>query len=103
VGLTGLGGLIYTIAVWRRLRAVKSYTKVLEDWVWHVAFPLLAYAATVVAAVALEAATLLSLFLIGGTSTLLVFLGIHNAWDTVTYVTMQRVQREEEKNEKTGK
>jgi hypothetical protein len=103
VGLTGLGGLFYAIAVWRRLRGVKSYTKVLEDWVWHVALPLLAYAATVVAALALEVATLLSLFLVGGTSALLVFIGIHNAWDTVTYVTMQRVQREAEKNEKTGK
>jgi hypothetical protein len=39
----------------------------------------------------------LSLFLIGGTSVLLVFIGIHNAWDTVTHLTLQRLQREPEK------
>jgi hypothetical protein len=34
-----------------------------------------------------------SLFGIAITSFLLLFIGIHNAWDTVTYIAVQGVQR----------
>ncbi len=34
----------------------------------------------------LRASTPLALFVIGGAALGLVFIGIHNAWDTVTYV-----------------
>jgi hypothetical protein len=30
---------------------------------------------------------------IGAATVLLVFIGIHNAWDTVTYVAVERAQR----------
>ena len=71
-------------------------------------FPLLAYGATVGAALLLESRTLLALFLVGGTSVLLVFIGIHNAWDTVTHLTLQRIReqqpkKKEKEQKKTGK
>ena len=72
----------------------------LEDWVWRVVFPLLAYALTLMASLWLESMTPLALLLVGGASVLLVLIGIHNAWDTVTYLILQRMQREQEK---TGK
>jgi hypothetical protein len=97
MGLLGLGGISYSIAVWRRVRGVKTYAMVFEDWTWHVILPLLAYAITVAAALSVEQETVLALFLIGGASVLLLFIGIHNAWDTVTHLTLQRIQREQEK------
>jgi len=97
LGLMGLGGIIYSIVVWRRVRGVTTYTMVFEDWAWHVILPLLAYAVTVAAAVSVERETVVALFLIGGASVLLLFIGIHNSWDTVTHLTLQRVQREQEK------
>jgi hypothetical protein len=97
MGLVGLSGIIYTSAVWRRARGVTTYAMVFEDWAWHVTLPLFAYAVTVAAAVAVEHETIFALFLIGGASVLLLFIGIHNAWDTVTHLTLQRVQREQEK------
>jgi hypothetical protein len=97
LGLMGLGGIIYSIVVWRRVRGVTTYAMVFEDWAWHVILPLLAYAVTVAAAVSVERETVVALFLIGGASVLLLFIGIHNSWDTVTHLTLQRVQREQEK------
>jgi hypothetical protein len=100
LGLTGLAGFIYSLDVLRGVPKITNYTMVLEDWLWHVLFPLLAYGATVGAALSFEYQTVFALFLFGGASVLLVFIGIHNAWDTVTHLTMQRIQREQEK---TGK
>lgn len=107
LALVGLGGFSYSIFIlrWaRNISHVTNYTMVLEDWTWHVVLPLLAYGATVGAALLLEARTVLALFLVGGTSVLLVFIGIHNAWDTVTHLTMQRIREQEpKKQKKTGK
>jgi hypothetical protein len=72
---------------------------VLEDWIWHVAVPLFAYAMTMMASLWLESMTPLALLLVGGASVLLVLIGIHNAWDTVTYLILERMQREQEKTE----
>jgi hypothetical protein len=59
---------------------------VLEDWAWHLILPLLAYSVTVATAASVEHETVLALFLI-----------IHNAWDTGPHLTLQRIQREQEK------
>src|SRR5260370_40723787 len=50
LGLSGLGGLAYIGVVVRRVRRQASYRPVLEDWLWHVVFPLVSYVALVVAA-----------------------------------------------------
>lgn len=100
LALVASGGLVYTLLVLRRAFGVPNYSMVLEDWVWHVVFPLLAYALTLLASLWLESMTPLALLLVGGASVLLVLIGIHNAWDTVTYLILQRMQREQEK---TGK
>jgi hypothetical protein len=70
---------------------------VLEDWAWHLILPLLAYSVTVATAASVEHETVLALFLIGSASVLLLFIGIHNAWDTGPHLTLQRIQREQEK------
>ena len=52
--------------------------------------PLIAYAALLVAAVFLQRAPAPSLFVIGGIALLLLFVGIHNAWDAAVFMTMRR-------------
>ena len=49
---------------------------------------MLAYAALVMAG--LQLSRVYAPYLAGGAALLLVFIGIHNAWDTVTYVTLER-------------
>jgi hypothetical protein len=94
LGVCGVAGLVYTLLVVRRARRQTVYVPVLEDWIWHSVLPLIAYAALLVAAVLLQPNPVPSLFVIGGTALLLLFVGIHNAWDAVTYIVLRRQQPE---------
>lgn len=98
-GLCGLGGATYIIIVLRRVRHQTSYQPVLEDWVWHTACPLVAYVALLVAAITLPGYPALALFIIGAALVLLLFIGIHNAWDTVTFLALERSQLQNEGRE----
>jgi len=92
-GLTGLGGVIYTAIVVRRMRSQASYRPVFEDWLVHAILPMAAYAAAVVAAILAPTCELQALFAVGGVTVALLFIGIHNAWDAVSYhvfVVMRR-------------
>ena len=91
----GLAGIVYMTVVIRRARRQTRYVPVLEDWLWHCAFPLVAYVALLVAALALERDLPMWLLLIGATALLLLFIGIHNAWDAVTYIATQQPQHRE--------
>ncbi|HET6148606.1 MAG TPA: hypothetical protein VFH68_13815 [Polyangia bacterium] len=88
----GLAGLGYTMLVLRHARRQTDYVPVLEDWIWHIALPLFSYAALLVAGILLPRESATCLFIIGGTALLLLFIGIHNAWDSVTYIALQRRQ-----------
>ena len=92
VAVAGLCGFVYSVAVLRRAMRQKDYKPVLEDWIWHAALPKIAYAALVYAGVQLVRDSADALFIVGGSTLLLVFIGIHNAWDTVTYVTLERAR-----------
>jgi hypothetical protein len=96
LGLTGLGGVSYTSIVLRRLRRQTTYTPVLEDWLGHVICPLIAYAALVIAAMVLPDNSLPALFIVGAATISLVFIGIHNAWDIVTYLVTEYLPRANE-------
>ena len=90
VAVVGLCGMVYSLMVLRRAMRQKDYKPVFEDWAWHAALPILAYAALVHAGIQLARVPTHALFIVGGSVLLLVFIGIHNAWDTVTYVTLER-------------
>lgn len=88
VGIAGLAGIIYAIAVARRARRTTNYQPVTEDWIWHVMLPLIAYVVLVAAAATLPRYSVPALFVIAASALLLLCVGIHNAWDTVTYVAL---------------
>ena len=92
LGLTGGGGAAYTVVAGRRLRRPASYQPELEDWLWHIAFPLVAYVLLVVLAIALPRGPARALFGIGAVAVALLFIGLHNAWGIVPYVALQRLQ-----------
>jgi hypothetical protein len=56
------------------MRKQTAYKPVFEDWLFHIVLPLKASVRTHEA-----------LFLVGGASLVLLFTGIHNAWDSVAY------------------
>jgi energy-converting hydrogenase Eha subunit A len=84
-GLVGLSGIAYAIIVARRMRVQTTYRPVFEDWLFHVLLPLAAYAILAVSACVARSHARPALFLVGAVTLLLLFVGIHNAWDAVTY------------------
>jgi hypothetical protein len=84
-GVVGLVGAVYTVIVTRRVRVQDAYRPEFEDWLFHVLLPLAAYSILAGSAVAAPARRREALFGVGGAALLLLFIGIHNAWDNVAY------------------
>ncbi|MGA2583144.1 MAG: hypothetical protein ABSG31_07685 [Tepidisphaeraceae bacterium] len=84
-GLLGFGGLIYCGIVIRRMRSQKAYHPVLEDWAFHCLMPLVAYAMLAASPWSVGSHPRAALFSVGAAALLLLYTGIHNAWDTVMY------------------
>lgn len=100
VGLVGFGGVVYVLVLfWRTLRRQVNYEPVLEDWLWHMALPFVSYAALVAGALLFPVWPVLALFIIAVTSVLFLFIGIHNAWDSVTYMTISFAQSQDKSQE----
>ena len=91
LGLSGLGGMIYILIVlWLARHHLAEYQPVLSDWLWYTFLPLVSYTALVVAAILLPSNPAPALFVIAAGTMLLLFIGIHNAWDVVTYTAFER-------------
>ena len=99
LGLTGLGGVSYVLIVLRRVRRQTDYQPVLEDWLFHTILPLVSYTALVVAALLLPGHPAPALFVIAAGTLLLLFIGIHNAWDNVTYIALELSQPENKRQD----
>jgi uncharacterized membrane protein len=84
-GLVGISGIVYAIIVSRRMRLQTTYRPVFEDWLFHCLLPLAAYGILGVSAFAVLFRARPALFLLAAATLLLLFVGIHNAWDAVTY------------------
>jgi hypothetical protein len=90
----GLAGIGYGAIVVRRARKQTGYVPVLEDWIWHGMLPLVAYVTLFLGAIGIPRRPASSLFAVGAGSVLLLFVGIHNSWDTVTYIAVERREKE---------
>ena len=104
LGICGLAGILYSCLVARRhLRVSRSeiYKPVFEDWLWYVACPFIAYAALVPPALLLPGSPAVALFVLGAVMVVLLFLGIHNAWDLVTYIAIERPTQQDEQSKPT--
>ena len=84
-GLLGLSGLLYAGIVIRRMRAQTAYKPEFEDWLFHVLLPFAAYITLAASAYVARFYFREALFGVGAAVLLLLFIGIHNAWDAVTY------------------
>jgi hypothetical protein len=84
-GLIGLGGVAYAVIVARRMHKQTTYAPGFEDWLFHVVLPVVGYAVLALAALATQMRTREALFAVGTSTLLLLFVGIHNAWDAVAY------------------
>jgi hypothetical protein len=95
-GGVGLGGIAYDVVVARRMRVQTAYKPVFEDWLFHALFPFAAYAMLAGSAFAAHSYERPALFIVGAAALLLLFVGIHNAWDTVMHLVFVEKQRQQE-------
>ncbi len=93
-GFVGLYGVVYAVVVARRMRLQSAYQPVLEDWLFYVLLPFAAYAVMAISAYTAHSHARPALFLLGAAALLLLFVGIHNAWDAVTYYVFVRSRQE---------
>ncbi len=84
-GLVGIIGFVYASIVARRMRTQTAYRPVFEDWLFHALLPLAAYATLALSALFAGSNPAGALLGVGASSLLLLFIGIHNAWDSATY------------------
>jgi hypothetical protein len=90
IAICGAAGVVYAGIVTRRALRQTIYSLVLEDWLWHITFPLTAHATLLVAGLAMVRHPTGALFTIAAAAVFLLFIGLHNAWDSVTYMMTQR-------------
>jgi uncharacterized membrane protein YfcA len=92
-GTCGALGIGYTLIVIRRARRTRNYKPETEDWIWHCILPFIAYATLLVSAASLPFNHVPALFGIAVFALLVLFVGIHNAWDSVTYMAVKSLER----------
>ena len=93
---TGLGGLVYCATlISRMLAGFVGYKPFASDWIWNAALPVVAYLALAATGFQLPRQLVISLYAVSGAVLLLLFIGIHNAWDVVIWVTTERHARKE--------
>jgi hypothetical protein len=83
--VAGLAGVIYAAIVTRRLFRQNAYKPEFEDWLFHAMLPIAAFAVLTASAYLELSQPGPSLFLVAASTLLLLLVGIHNAWDSVTY------------------
>lgn len=93
-GIAGLAGVVYAVIVMRRMARQPVYQPEFEDWLFHMALPLGAYAVLTLSAFAAASYTSEALFGVGAATLLLLFIGIHNAWDAIAWHVFVRLGKE---------
>jgi hypothetical protein len=94
VALAGFFGCAYVMRTMYRATRLQSYKPDLEDWTWFWCLPFVAFATMLVGGIALPHAIHPPLFAIAAAVLLLIFIGIRNSWDVVTYLAISSVEND---------
>jgi hypothetical protein len=89
----GVVGLAYTSTVIVHARRQNSYEPDLEDWTWYGAMPVFSYTILFVAGLVMLRRPQMALYLVAVTALLLLYAGIHNAWDSAVWLAMPMDRR----------
>lgn len=90
LGVCGLGGIAYSTSIIVRMRRQKAYTAMRSDWVWHVLLPLVAYVCLLGSAAVVWVDAAAALYSVAAGALLLLYIGIHNAWDAAMWMAVHR-------------
>lgn len=90
IAILGIIGTVYIVRVMVRAWNLTSYSAEIDDWLWYSIMPLLSYFAILGSGLFLQHSPRIVLFVLAAATLLLVFVGIRNAWDVVTYLAIYR-------------
>jgi hypothetical protein len=100
IGAQGIAGLLYMGSIASEIRhRPGNYIPVREDWWWNVVLPSLSYGALLVMASLIWKRPEASLYGIAAASLLLLFVGIHNAWDIAVWMSLPKREALEKKKD----
>lgn len=92
LGVCGIAGILYSTQIIVRMRGLarrqKEYVPVRSDWVWHCLLPLIAYVCLLGSAAVVWASADAALYSVAAGALLLLYIGIHNAWDAATWMAV---------------
>jgi hypothetical protein len=90
-GIAGAAGLIYVAVIGASIGNIsKEYVPVGEDWIWNVALPAMAYGVLFATGVLIWRRPEPCMYGVAAVSLLLLFIGIHNAWDIAVWNTVHK-------------
>jgi hypothetical protein len=84
-GATGAIGFVYQCVVVRRLRRQAAYRPGFEDWLFYVVLPFAPYLLLMATPFVAQAHEREAAFAVGAAIVLILFAGIHNSWDSISY------------------
>lgn len=90
-GAAGLAGVIYVAAIAVGIaRIAGDYIPVHEDWIWNAVLPGIVYGALLATAFLIWRRPEASLYAVAVVSVMLMFIGIHNAWDVAVWNSVRK-------------
>lgn len=89
-GAAGIVGILYTAITGWRFSRQRAYTPVFEDYFFRVIMPIVGYAVLGTAAFTARTHQRAALFQVAAVALLLLFIGIHDAWDNATYLILYK-------------
>src|SRR5438270_8455697 len=96
LAICGAAGVLYALNVIRHARLQTGYKPDAEDLLWYIIAPIVLYSLWTISALLLARQHTSALFAIAAIALLLLFLGIRNSWDTVTYIAVEHSRRNKE-------
>ena len=96
LALISVFGMVYATRVALRMSQQNRYEPEFDDWFWYAVVPLAAYVVVFAAAIALWSSSEQALYALAAGTMTLIFAGIRNAWDIVTYIAVEMKSKDPE-------
>jgi uncharacterized oligopeptide transporter (OPT) family protein len=80
------------------------YVPAMQDWIWNATLPLLACLTLLASGGLITRHAVPALYLVGVVTLVMLFIGVHNAWDLAVWIIAERPskQRERESQQAAG-
>jgi len=88
LGVLGLAGIAYSTGIITPMRRQRAYTPDRSDWLWNILLPLIGYVCLLGSAAVVWVGAGAALYSVAAGALLLLYVGIHNAWDAATWMAV---------------